>query len=298
MNRAAFKASGVMAAILCSWVAGCAQSQTAHPPAVPSAGAPGAAGQPGASGQPSSTSKADDGKESGSSATTGTSSNKASGSEKAGGQVSGSAGEAAAEEGSETAGGAPAAQTPDEQRDTLDRNLQASLGTFDAMLLKEQVEAATRRAEHGTGVGSGSGSGTGSGGEAEGAGEGEGGGAGGPSGGGSAAGSKGGAAEKRGGSQGKDARAGGEKGGAGDKDKSTGSSSGGSLPGGGGRVVTSDPEGTPPADTDDRVPADVGDGHDDDVVARQLREAAMSEEDPAIREKLWDEYRRYKRGES
>jgi hypothetical protein len=30
----------------------------------------------------------------------------------------------------------------------------------------------------------------------------------------------------------------------------------------------------------DRVPADVGDGRDDDIVARQLREAAMSEEDP------------------
>ncbi len=29
-------------------------------------------------------------------------------------------------------------------------------------------------------------------------------------------------------------------------------------------------------------------------VARQLREAAMSEPDPAVREKLWDEYRKYK----
>jgi hypothetical protein len=47
-----------------------------------------------------------------------------------------------------------------------------------------------------------------------------------------------------------------------------------------------------------RVPADVGDGRNDDVVARQIREAAMAEEDPKIREKLWDEYRRYKRGES
>jgi hypothetical protein len=47
----------------------------------------------------------------------------------------------------------------------------------------------------------------------------------------------------------------------------------------------------------DRVPPDVGDGRDDDIVARQLREAAMKEEDPELREKLWDEYRRYKRGE-
>jgi hypothetical protein len=41
-------------------------------------------------------------------------------------------------------------------------------------------------------------------------------------------------------------------------------------------------------------PADIPDGNDDDVVARQLREAAMREPDPAIREKLWDEYRKYK----
>jgi len=41
-------------------------------------------------------------------------------------------------------------------------------------------------------------------------------------------------------------------------------------------------------------PADIPDGNDDDVVARQLREAAMREPDPALREKLWDEYRKYK----
>ena len=41
-------------------------------------------------------------------------------------------------------------------------------------------------------------------------------------------------------------------------------------------------------------PADIPSGDDDDVVARQLREAAMREPDPAIREKLWDEYRKYK----
>jgi hypothetical protein len=43
-----------------------------------------------------------------------------------------------------------------------------------------------------------------------------------------------------------------------------------------------------------RVPPDVGDGSDDDIVARQLRQAAMEEDDPELREKLWDEYRRYK----
>ena len=43
------------------------------------------------------------------------------------------------------------------------------------------------------------------------------------------------------------------------------------------------------------VPNDISDGQDDDVVARQLREAAENEQDPALREKLWDEYRAYKR---
>lgn len=42
-------------------------------------------------------------------------------------------------------------------------------------------------------------------------------------------------------------------------------------------------------------PEDVGDGSDDDVVARQIREAALGEKDPELREKLWDEYRKYKK---
>jgi hypothetical protein len=40
-------------------------------------------------------------------------------------------------------------------------------------------------------------------------------------------------------------------------------------------------------------PEDIPNGRDDDVVARQLREAAMSEPDPELREALWDEYRNY-----
>ena len=39
--------------------------------------------------------------------------------------------------------------------------------------------------------------------------------------------------------------------------------------------------------------ADAPESRDDDVVARQLREAAERETDPALREKLWREYRRY-----
>ena len=44
------------------------------------------------------------------------------------------------------------------------------------------------------------------------------------------------------------------------------------------------------------IPDDIPDARDDDIIARQLREAAMQEEDPVLKEKLWDEYKRYKRG--
>ena len=45
------------------------------------------------------------------------------------------------------------------------------------------------------------------------------------------------------------------------------------------------------------VPKNIPDGSDDDIVARQIREAAMKEQDPVLREKLWDEYRKYKQGQ-
>ncbi len=35
---------------------------------------------------------------------------------------------------------------------------------------------------------------------------------------------------------------------------------------------------------------------DDDIVARQIREAAEREQDPELRKKLWEEYRKYKEG--
>jgi hypothetical protein len=44
------------------------------------------------------------------------------------------------------------------------------------------------------------------------------------------------------------------------------------------------------------TPPDVGDGNDDDIVARQIRKAAESESDPELRRKLWEEYRKYKQG--
>ena len=50
-----------------------------------------------------------------------------------------------------------------------------------------------------------------------------------------------------------------------------------------------------PTRSHSRVPPDLADARDDDIIARQLREAAMKEQDPELREKLWDEYRKYKR---
>ena len=92
----------------------------------------------------------------------------------------------------------------------------------------------------------------------------------------------------------------------GNEPQSGGSGQGGiQQPGGGGGQLPNDPGGVdiagargmpsgPPADRPTfEVPEDIPDGRDDDVVARQLREAAMTEPDPELREALWDEYRNY-----
>ena len=42
------------------------------------------------------------------------------------------------------------------------------------------------------------------------------------------------------------------------------------------------------------LPEDIDDGQGDDIVLRQIREAALQERDPVLREKLWNEYRRIK----
>jgi hypothetical protein len=188
--------------------------------------------------------------------------------------------------GSEDSATPEGAKTPDEQRERLDKELDKSLAAFDAMLLKEQQEVAAKRAEHGTSAGGG--------GEGPGGGGGEGGEGAASSGAGGAAGG----AQASTATTGAEGRRGGREAGGRTKDQSTGSARGGDR-GTGGREVTTAAEGAA-AETGDssNVPADVGDGRDDDVVARQLREAAMKESDPAIREKLWNEYRRYKRGGS
>jgi len=152
-------------------------------------------------------------------------------------------------------------QTPQEQIAALDRMLNAGLGEYDEKLLREQerIKAATPNDNSGTGSESGAG-GQGDGSEGEGS-------EGGPEGEGQdAGGSPGG---KREGDQSGDQRGGGPE------DSSTGSAEDGS---------------------DRDQPSDIPDGSDDDVVARQLREAAEKETDPELKAKLWEEYRRYKRG--
>ena len=74
----------------------------------------------------------------------------------------------------------------------------------------------------------------------------------------------------------------------------------GGLPNGpGGADIAGAPRmpGGPPGGGDEQEtfppPEDIPSGRDDDVVARQLREAAMTEPDPELREALWDEYRNY-----
>jgi hypothetical protein len=163
--------------------------------------------------------------------------------------------------------------TPEEERDALDGRLQVALSEFDEMLLKQQqaLEEKQRQdplpsREDPAGQGGFGGSGEQA--------------------------TAGGGAGQSAGEQGRGDRAG-SPGGGSSGDTSTGGSRDGGGGDGGGRS-TGGLEGDR-SQADPRVPKDVGDGRDDDVVARQLREAAMEEEDPALREKLWDEYREYKK---
>ena len=55
-------------------------------------------------------------------------------------------------------------------------------------------------------------------------------------------------------------------------------------------------DGARPVPPSRRAAANLPDGADDDIVSRQLREAAERETDPVLRDKLWEEYRKYKGG--
>jgi len=92
---------------------------------------------------------------------------------------------------------------------------------------------------------------------------------------------------------GADGSSGGESG-----SESTGEQSGGGNSGGGASAPQGDASRTASGGSNQGsedivpIPDDIGDGRNDDVVLRQIREAAMQEQDPVLREKLWDEYRR------
>jgi len=86
--------------------------------------------------------------------------------------------------------------------------------------------------------------------------------------------------DQQSGSQSSSSSGGNSGGGAGatQSNRKTSTSSAGGAQEGGGDIVA--------------IPEDIGDGRNDDIVLRQIREAAMNETDPVLRERLWDEYRR------
>lgn len=76
-------------------------------------------------------------------------------------------------------------------------------------------------------------------------------------------------------------------------DVAMGDSDAGSVSGGIGGGMGGSRGGAPENPAIYKAPDDIPDGDNDDVVARQLREAAMREPDPVVRERLWNEYRKY-----
>ena len=176
-------------------------------------------------------------------------------------------------------------QTDDEKIALLDAELRSSLSEFDEKLLREQKELAEKSRSASAG-GSGEqperGEGaSGKAGDGEGEGEKAAGGSGGEAGEGgseSAAGSaEGDGKSQRQAESGQQSGAGGEGAEGNERVASAGGASGDGRQAG--KIAT---------------PPDIPDGKDDDIVARQLREAAENEQDPELREKLWEEYRKYK----
>lgn len=161
---------------------------------------------------------------------------------------------------------APARSTA-EQVAALDKSLTESLGEFDDALLKEERRIADRQPrERETGGGYGAAPGaSGSGGQPGGAGQ---------------PGSQGGGT----GSQGP--RGSGQAGSGGSQSGQGASSSGGGAGAGTGTQTGTEQQGGMQT---------IEAGYDD-IVARQLREAAEKETDPELKEKLWEEYRKYKEG--
>jgi hypothetical protein len=148
-------------------------------------------------------------------------------------------------------------QTSSEKTADLDAELFSGISEFDEMLLREQERIKLATPHAGAGDGTGGGSGGGTG---DGTGDGTGGGYG-------------------DGDSGEYAGVADEAGEGDSTDYEGSAGSGSTQPAG----KSAPPAGTP-------------DGSDDDVVARQLREAAEKETDPVLKKKLWEEYRKYKEG--
>jgi len=175
------------------------------------------------------------------------------------GGASASAGETGAAAGA-TAGGAPGGGTgrpltPAEQVAILDAQLEQGAGKFDTIILKTTEEQRQAAREQAAGQA---------------------------------------AAEKAAATAGGAAGAAAAAPGAADSPYGDGVASGGAYSTGGGLGGASQGGDVPVNTAKYPPPADIPSGDDDDVVARQLREAAMREPDPAVRKKLWDEYRKYK----
>jgi hypothetical protein len=157
-----------------------------------------------------------------------------------------------------------AEQSRDERIASLDVELASGLADFDERLLREQerIKAAAPRSASGGGMGSGA--------------------------------NEGGRGGDGGGSARDDRMAGEIETGDASSTNGTRSQAGGvgerSSTGAGGRPARTSRTGAT------RQPPGIPDGHDDDVVARQLREAAEKETDPELQKKLWEEYRKYKQG--
>jgi hypothetical protein len=156
--------------------------------------------------------------------------------------------------------------TAEDRRAQIDRRFDETFAVFDERMRKEQEAVSQERATRGSGSGAGGAAAAGAAGE------------GGPEGG-----QEGGGEPADG--EGKTAA----EGVPGGRGASAGEQSG--AQGGGGGVGGGTLGGSGPS----TVPADIPDGRDDDIVARQLREAAMKETDPELRERLWEEYRQYKK---
>lgn len=171
---------------------------------------------------------------------------------------------------------APAAAVPEapattraEGRAALDAELRRSLGEFDERLLREQerVRAARPIGEPPGGDQGASGGGTSA----------------------AAGAAPGGAMAPDGGTVGAAGDAVGGAAGSGGSATTAGDGAA-AAPGAAGQGPTTGQAGAP------APPAALPDPSGDDIVARQLREAAERERDPELRARLWDEYRRYRSG--